>query len=335
MLQALLTSWGHQVKGWDFRDNRVGESAEVNIFLETLVPGAFSKARVNIYVPNVEWVLPTYMQHVAKMDLVLCKTQDALRIMARHSPRCVHTGFISEDHQMAGVGKVKTFFHLGGGSTVRGTQTILDTWRRFNIQEELTVVSSVVKDPKIRGVRVMKNLSAGELIREQNRNLFHLTPSEYEGFGMGLWESLSCGAVVITTDHPPMNEFLGCAGFLPPDSFGQQRLAQTAKVAPESIADAVLWCNSLAEAEIDAISKRARTAWEQMKVTFEANLKHVFDKTTTDLLTGGFNHGRVTRCAEKGLTEKRGASPSRRSPVTHSLRDPKIYRAAKVSGGHA
>jgi len=70
-----------------------------------------------------------------------------------------------------------------------------------------------------------------------NSHRFHIMPCEYEGFGHGLHESLGCGALVITTAAPPMNEVNGIVGewTIPVAGRTPRALAQLNRVEPVGI----------------------------------------------------------------------------------------------------
>ena len=55
---------------------------------------------------------------------------------------------------------------------------------------------------------INRRLSEEEVLRLMNTHGVHLCPSRTEGFGHYIVEALSTGAVVVTTNAPPMNELV-------------------------------------------------------------------------------------------------------------------------------
>jgi glycosyltransferase involved in cell wall biosynthesis len=97
----------------------------------------------------------------------------------------------------------------------------------------------------------------------QNRHLFHLCPSETEGFGHHLVEGLSCGAITLATDAPPMNEMIAPerGELVPYSRTGTQQLATTYFVEVDALESGVERMLALDEGQRVAKSAAARAWW--------------------------------------------------------------------------
>ena len=127
----------------------------------------------------------------------------------------------------------------------KGSQALVDLWLRRPDFPLLTMVqrATLQRPTRLPGnLRLIDGyLDDAELGLLQNRHLFHLCPSETEGFGHHLVEGMSVGAIVLATDAPPMNELVTPErGVLAAaNRSGTQRLATTWFVDPAALEAAV------------------------------------------------------------------------------------------------
>lgn len=237
-LDGLPALWGQR-----FIRRLTGTPAPLlNLFIEHLIPGWFSQARYNWFIPNQEWLTTSTLAHLDRVDLALCKSHYAESLFARYATPTAYIGFTSDDRYRAPVQRnYRQFFHMAGSTAQKGTRFLLDLWEQHPEWPTLTVSyqGELARPPSARNIRLLRHhLSEETLLTLQNQHGIHLCPSLAEGFGHSIVEAMSCQAVVVATDAPPMNELVtGERGLLfgyersEPQGLGERFLPDMAEMA--------------------------------------------------------------------------------------------------------
>lgn len=232
------------------------------VFLEHLAPCAelYDRRHAHrcVYIPNPEWILPQDEAALprCRLDAVLFKTPLTQRIFqdlpgTSHIPVQAVTGWTSLDRGADSTPDYGTFFHLRGGSLQKQTDVLVRTWIENPDLPLLTIVEGsrhalfpvpAVLPDNLR--LVSQRLAEEELHRMQRRSGVHVCPSLVEGFGHSINEARAGAAVVITTDGPPMADFVDpeISGLLVPvaaEDIGRWRRSPTFPVRPDAVAATV------------------------------------------------------------------------------------------------
>lgn len=276
----LLESLGHTSRLIAYDRPHVGISypADINLFMEVMLPDFFHNAAKNWLMPNSEWWdYKQYDRVLPQIDKILCKTADCLRIWEAKCPgRCVYTGFESADYYIdfPCEQKENAFLHLAGNSQTKNTQAVVDAWIQYAIPYNLElVIRDISWIPRVLG---KKNITFRGRIPENdvqmalNYRWFHIMPSHYEGFGHVIHEALGCGGIVLTTNAPPMSEIKGVPSelLIPVASTWQRELATCNTVSPEAVYHSVMNAVALPLDRRIQISRIARQSFLQDRKEF-------------------------------------------------------------------
>ena len=225
LVHRCLTDAGHEVtvshcRGISlFRAILPGKPQfDVNIFLERIFPRWFKVAKKNLIIPNQERFPERHIPRLKKIDTTLCKSRHAEDIFSTHGDT-QYIGFTSKDMLDESVQKdYQSFLHLAGRSTLKGTETILKLWGQNPAWPTLTLIQCKENAPATvpDNVRLITDyVTDEELKKHLNTHGIHLCTSLSEGWGHYIVEAMSCRAVVVTTDAPPMNELITPARGVP------------------------------------------------------------------------------------------------------------------------
>ncbi|TPX68968.1 hypothetical protein CcCBS67573_g06995 [Chytriomyces confervae] len=149
-----------------------------------------------------------------------------LQFMSHSSPDARSPDHASEQQQQQQqqLDRFNQFYHAYGHSGRKSSGAIVDCWLRQPDWPKLVVIGHdafkafalpVIKNGA-RNIQLFERVSTDKLDHLQSTHGVHLCPSRQEGYGHYINEARSHGAVVVTTHHPPMQEFVedGVSGIL-------------------------------------------------------------------------------------------------------------------------
>ncbi|MCE5232762.1 MAG: glycosyl transferase family 1 [Mizugakiibacter sp.] len=251
---------------------RPPQTFDLNIMFEHLWPDQLIRSRCNVALPNPEWFDRRDQHFLPAIDRVWAKTRNAAAIFGGLGCVTSWVGFHSDDRFDPSVPRERKFFHLAGGSRIKGTDRLLAVWRRHPEWPTLTVLqhpreahpgpSAANIEHRLGYLDVSKPTHYAELKRLQNSHVFHLCTSETDGWGHYLVEALGVGAATVTVDAPPMNELVTPErGLLVPyEGTGNMALATTYYFDERALEDTVERALALSDAELCLLGERGR-AW--------------------------------------------------------------------------
>lgn len=223
LLQALLNKHDVYVNFYHYTNfaNANFVRADISIFLEVVMVQALNLSRENWFMPNSEWHSPINDQFLPRFTKILCKTKDCERLwkakLATAGPeRVSFTGFEARDLYNPDIVRENKFLHAAGESEFKNTEAVINAWKNNNWVCKKPHLTVLTRQKKYRDlcegceeITCIERASEEELVKLFNSHRFHVMPSAYEGFGHSLNESIGVGALVVTTNAPPMNEFAG------------------------------------------------------------------------------------------------------------------------------
>ena len=246
-------------------------TCRVAIHVEIPAWHGMRQAEKNVLIPNPEWYM--WRDRIGEFDHILAKTRDAETRFSEYNSRTVYSGFSLPEQPYPPCRK-EGCIHIRGGSDFKGTNSVLDAWRKYPDLPPLTVYShhNILGVPENVELRVGK-FSESVITNARNSAAISVQPSMAEGFGYVLWEAVDAGNILITTDAPPMNEVTGFhakAAYV-----GEHWMGSKWEASPDDIALLVRYASNLSPSEVYQQVRSGKNRLRLMSSFFEEILKMV------------------------------------------------------------
>ncbi len=278
ILTTALENLGCKVNHYSEAKPTDVQHADINIYCESLIPECFSFSSRNWLIPNPEWMWDN-LKSIDSVDLILCRTHEVERIFQSIGKETYFLGFYSFDHYDSSKEKdYNLFIHVAGTSAHKGTYPLIEAWRLNPHFPHLTVIRFTEPEKKVpENVTWIKDwMLDEELCALQNQCGVHLCLSQTEGFGHFLVEAMGTKAVVITTDAPPMNEFIKDKRCLVPyTAWSIQGLATKYYVSRKDIEKKIKEILLLPQTELKKIGNANRECYRKLRREFHSNLENL------------------------------------------------------------
>lgn len=259
---------------------------DVQIFIQEFEEHLLPFGKKNYLIPNPEWCWDT-KESLEKVDLVLARTREVERLYSDAGIPVYYLGFTGVDQYVEWIDKdYNEYFHLKGFSPHKSASEIVEAWLpsfpRLIMVDHWPNYKKV--DPKI---SIISNYLTDEEVRWlQNRAGVHLCPSQTEGFGHYIAEAMSAGAVVITTDAPPMNEFITDKRFLvrPKEATSKQGWATLYHITPSELRKTIQVVRQIPKEVLKEVGLANRSRYLEMKSAFIERLDKLITESVNDAL---------------------------------------------------
>lgn len=277
------------VKNFETDENNV----DVNIFLEHIYKDLIQYSKINIFFPNPEWCNSYDESLFEHINIICCKTQHCYKIFKKKYPdkEIVLTKFTSIDMKNGMPQFYNKCVHLKGVSKYKNSQVVLDTWMEHPEWPMLYIVTSGT--PNVNGfleiktpVRVAQNITLYQTFIDKaslsslmNLCGIHICCSFAEGYGHYINEARSVGAVVVTTNGGPMNEFSNI--LVNPVEKINVMNSVGYKINTKELEKTMNNVFKMSEEEMKKISNQNRKNYEDDKLYFENSVQKLMKKITS------------------------------------------------------